>query len=384
LPSYFVRKAIFTYFLGLSCFFFLPFRGFAQKDSIKTVPVEKLKIPIRSPANIRHVLVLPIIASSIETGWSFGLASAGTFHISTPDTAIRTSNVQAVAIYTTRRQFVTALNGSIYFPGERYILNEQLSYSSFPDEFWGLGKRAPDSNEESYKFKQYYIYLHPQRLIAKSLFLGVVYEYQRVFNIDYQTGGLFDQVDVLGRHGYHVSGFGLSMTYDSRNNAFSPDRGSMLQFYFDHFDPFFRSDYTYTNYVIDLRRFIRIYKEQVLALQVFGSFNSGEVPLRSLAFLGGSSTMRGYYAGRFRDKNAGVIQAEYRIPLLWRLGAVGFADFGNVGPELKDINFQHFKYSYGGGLRVALNQKEKLNLRLDYGLAKGRSQGFYLQLGEAF
>jgi len=51
---------------------------------------------------------------------------------------------------------------------------------------------------------------------------------------------------------------------------------------------------------------------------------------------------------------------------------------------LGDINFEHFKYSYGGGLRVALNQKEKLNLRLDYGLAKGGSQGFYLQLGEAF
>ncbi len=136
--------------------------------------------------------------------------------------------------------------------------------------------------------------------------------------------------------------------------------------------------------MLDLRRFIPIYKGQVLALQMFGSFNAGEVPLRSLAYLGGSSTMRGYYAGRYRDKNAGVVQAEYRVPLFWRIGAVGFADMGNVGPELKDIDLQHYKYSYGGGLRVALNQKEKLNLRLDYGLAKGGSQGFYLQLGEAF
>jgi outer membrane protein assembly factor BamA len=384
LPSYPVRKAIFTYFLGLSCFFSLPFEGLAQKDSIKTVPIENLKLPIRSPANIRHVLVLPIIASSIETGWSFGLASAGTFHIKSHDTTTRTSNAQAVALYTTRRQFVTALNGSIYFPGERYIVNEQLSYSSFPDEFWGLGKRAPDSNEESYKFKQYYIYLHPQRLISKSLFLGVVYEYQRVFDIDYANGGLFDMENVLGRQGYHVSGLGLSLTYDSRNNAFSPDRGSMLQFYFDHFDPGFGSSYTYTNYILDLRRFISVYNGQVLAVQVFGSFNSGAVPLRSLAYLGGSSTMRGYYAGRYRDKNAGVLQAEYRVPIFWRFGAVGFADIGNVGPELQDVNLQHFKYSYGGGLRVALNEKEKLNLRLDYGLAKGGSQGFYLQLGEAF
>jgi outer membrane protein assembly factor BamA len=384
LPPFSFRKAIFTHFLGLCLIAALPMATRAQNDSLKTIPVEKLKFPIKSPANIRHVLVLPIIASSIETGWSFGLASASTFHLYKRDSTIRTSNAQAIALYTTRKQFVAALNGSIYFPGERWIINEQLSYSSFPDDFWGLGKRAPDSSKESYKFKQYYIYLHPQFKIGSNLFLGTVYEFQRVFDVEYPAGGLFDRQNVVGRNGYDVSGLGLSMTYDTRNNAFCPDRGMMLQFYFDHFSSVLGSDYQYTNFVIDLRRFIRVYKGQVLALQAFGTFNAGEVPLRSLAYLGGANNMRGYYAGRYRDKNAGILQAEYRIPLWWRIGAVGFGDLGNVGPDLSEINFQHFKYSYGGGLRVALNQAEKLNLRLDYGLAKGNSQGFYLQLGEAF
>lgn len=384
LPFSSIKGLFFIYFLGLFWLLFFPNDSKAQEDSLKTVPVEKLKLPIRAPANIRHVLVLPIIASSIETGWSFGGAGACTFRVGNRDTLSRTSNVEGVALYTTRRQFVAALNGSIYFPGERFIANEQLSYSSFPDEFWGLGKKAPDSNEEAYKFKQYFAFLHPQFLISRNLFLGVVYQYQRVFNIDYDPGGLFDKENVLGRYGYHVSGIGMSVTYDTRNNAFAPDKGMMLQFYFDEFAPIIGSNYLYTSYVLDLRRFLRIYKDQVLALQVLGNFNAGQVPLRSLAYLGGASTMRGYYAGRFRDKNAGVLQAEYRVPMFWRLGAVGFADMGNVGPELRDINLDHFKYSYGGGLRVALNRAEKLNLRLDYGLAKGGSNGFYLQLGEAF
>lgn len=384
MPAPCVKGFFFIYFLGLSSFVVLPYDGKAQEDSLKTVPVEKLKLPIRAPANIRHVLVLPIIARSIETGWSFGGAGAATFRVGKPDTLSRTSNVEGVALYTTRRQFVAAVNGSIYFPGERFIVNEQLSYSSFPDEFWGLGKRAPDSNQESYSFKQYYAFLHPQLQVGKNLFLGVVYQYQRAFDINYRRGGLFDTQNVLGRFGYHVSGLGLSITYDTRNNAFAPDRGVMLQFYFDQFAPYFGSNYLYTSYVVDLRRFIRVYKGQVLALQILGNFNAGEVPLRSLAYLGGSSTMRGYYAGRYRDKNAGVLQAEYRVPLFWRIGAVGFADMGNVGPELNDVNLEHFKYSYGGGLRIALNRNEKLNLRLDYGLAKNGSNGFYLQLGEAF
>jgi hypothetical protein len=414
LPLISFRYGKFTYFLGFLLLYFFPINGKAQHDSLKTLPVEKLPLTIKSPANIRPILVLPIIARSIETGWSFGGASAATFHLKSRDKTIRTgatggsspeaptsnlcadsavlreqqgprtSNAQALALYTTRRQFVMALNGSIYFSHERWIVDEQLSYSSFPDDFWGVGKRAPENNKESYKFKQYYIYLHPQFLVARNLFFGVMYQYQRVFNVDYKPDGLFDQQDVAGRYGYHVSGLGLSITYDTRNNAFAPDKGVMLQFYFDHFAPFFGSDYQYTNYVIDLRRFLRIYKQQVLALQIFGSFNTGETPLRSLSYLGGANLMRGYYAGRYRDKDAAVFQAEYRVPLFWRLAAVGFADAGNVGPELDYINFHHFKYSYGGGLRVALNQKEKLNLRLDYGIAKGSSQGFYLQLGEAF
>ncbi len=377
---------------GIFCLLFLTFHAQAQKDSTGVVPIQQiqelpippLKAPLKvRPAKIRHVLVLPIIARSIETGWSFGIASASTFRLKPRDTTARTSNAQTVALYTTRKQFVVGLNGSIYFPGERFILNEQFSYSSFPDNFWGLGKLSSNSNKESYKFKQYYIYFHPQTLIAHKLFLGVVFEHQKVFDVEYTRGKLFDIENITGRNGYRITGLGLSLTYDTRNNAFSPDHGELLQFWFDHFMPFLGSDYQYTNYVLDFRRFIRIYKEQVLAIQAYGSFNAGEVPLRSLAYLGGANSMRGYYAGRYRDKNAATLQAEYRLPLFGRLGAVGFIGIGNVGPEFSDINFEELKYSYGGGLRLALNKKEKLNLRLDYGLGTG-SQGFYLQLGEAF
>ena len=382
LPKF--RLTPFNPILGLVFLLFHPFSVLAQKDSTGVVPVQQLPLPIKSPANIRHTLVLPIIARSIETGWSFGMATASTFHLKANDTATRTSNAQALALYTTRSQLVLAINGSIYFPGERFIINEQLSYSSFPDKFWGLGKTASDSNKEDYKFKQYYVYLHPQRRVGPNLFLGVIYEFQRVFGVEYAPGSLFDKENILGRDGYHVSGLGLSFTYDTRNNAFSPDHGTMLQFYFDHFMPLLGSNYRYTNYVLDLRRFIRICDRQILALQAYGFFNAGQVPLRSLAYLGGANSMRGYYAGRYRDKNQATFQAEYRVPLFWRFGAVGFGGIGNVGPELKDINFQDCKLSYGGGLRVALNRTERLNLRLDYGLGGKSSQGFYLQLGEAF
>ncbi|MBS1946376.1 MAG: BamA/TamA family outer membrane protein [Bacteroidetes bacterium] len=332
----------------------------------------------------RSVLVLPVVARSIETSWSFGLASSFTFHINPKDRLSRTSNLQALALYSLRKQFVVAINGSIYFPGEKYILNQQLSYSYYPDKFWGLGKTSADSSEENYSYKQYYIYLHPQTHLGNKIYVGLLYEFQRLFSVKYDLGGLFDRENIYGRNGYHVSGFGASFTYDTRNNAFSPDKGEMLQFYFNHFANYFGSDYNYTNFVVDTRKFLRTHRRQVLAVQATASFNAGEVPLRSLALLGGSSKMRGYYEGRYRDKNLVVIQAEYRLPLFWRFSAVGFGGIGNVSDRLSDMNFQYLKYSFGTGLRFALNTAEKLNLRLDYGIGAGKSNGFYLQLGEAF
>jgi hypothetical protein len=63
---------------------------------------------------------------------------------------------------------------------------------------------------------------------------------------------------------------------------------------------------------------------------------------------------------------------------------VAFAGFGNVAHEMGELNFSNLKYSFGGGVRYALNASEKLNLRIDYGIGKGQNSGFYFQLAEAF
>ena len=251
-------------FLTVNCtllFLFACTSVYAQKDSI---------------TRTHNILPFPIVVRSIETNWAFGGVISGTFKLHSPkDSFTRTSNLQVLALYSIEHQFVAALNGSIYFPGEKYILNQQFSYSYYPDNFWGLGKNTPNSNKEPYNYKQFYIYLHPQRQIGHSLFLGLLYEFQNVWDVKYIPGELFDKENIVGRYGYLVSGLGLSFTYDSRNNAFSPDRGAMLQFYFNHFDPIFGSDYRYTNYVVDLRKFINIHRGQVLAMQAYGFFNTG-------------------------------------------------------------------------------------------------------------
>lgn len=333
----------------------------------------------------KQFVIFPVIAKSIETGWAFGTAGSITFRPFKNDTVTRTSNLQLLALYSTKKQFVTAINGSQYFNKEKYILLEQISYSSFPDKFWGLGKNSPDNAEEPYQFQQFYLYAHLMRKLAPHLFVGSLFEFQKVWNIHYEPGGLFDQQNIAGRGGYQVAGLGASITFDSRNSAFSPDKGSFAQFYFNNFNPLFGTDFQYTNFVIDLRKYIRLYENQVLALQLYSFNNSGEnIPIRSLASFGGANRMRGYYEGRFKDKQEFVMQTEYRIPIYKRIGAVVFGGVGNVNDKVSDFSLNKLKYSYGAGLRFAINKSEKLNIRIDYGIAGGINKGFYLQIGEAF
>jgi len=373
-------KYSFTVLLGLLSAFFGQLA--AQPDSL--ISLHNAARPVLSKT--RNILILPLIARSIETDWSAGVAGSFTFRFNPADTSSRTSNAQVLALYSLRRQFIAAVNGATYFPGEQFILNYQISYSYFPDKFWGLGKVAPDESEEDYTFRQYYLYGHLQHKVRDRVFVGFQYEYQRLLNVDHAVGGLLDRQQVAGRDPYHISGAGLSLTYDSRANAFAPNQGSFYQILAIYFAPVLGSQFSYTNYTFDVRRYLPLYRQQVLALQAFAQFGVGDVPLRSLASFGGSNSMRGFYDGRYRSRNQIVVQAEYRIPLFWRIGAVGFAGIGNNGDRLVDLNFQDLKYSAGGGLRVALNRKERLNLRIDYGWGLGQSlsNGLYFQLGEAF
>ena len=92
---------------------------------------------------------------------------------------------------------------------------------------------------------------------------------------------------------------------------------------------------------------------------------------------------RGYFEGKYRDKNAALLQAEYRSPFLWRFGLVAFGGYGAAFDSYSTFKAQYLRFNYGAGLRLQLDQKQKINIRIDYGRGY-QSSGFYFTIGEAF
>jgi hypothetical protein len=122
----------------------------------------------------------------------------------------------------------------------------------------------------------------------------------------------------------------------------------------------------------------------VLAYQAIARATTGDPPFQLLPAIGGQNLLRGVYDGRYRDRYALAGQAEYRAHLWWRFGAVAFLGAGQVARRGGDFRIDGLHPTGGGGLRFTLDPRERMNLRVDYGMGQGGTSGLYITVGEAF
>ncbi|MBQ1753087.1 MAG: BamA/TamA family outer membrane protein, partial [Paludibacteraceae bacterium] len=122
---------------------------------------------------------------------------------------------------------------------------------------------------------------------------------------------------------------------------------------------------------------------QVFAWQIYADARFGhDVPFRMLPTLGGSDNIRGFRERKFTDKFMWEVQAEYRIPIWWRLKAAVFCSFGDV-MDIYNPTFNKLKVGYGLGLRCRLNDA-RVNLRFDVAFNNYGDVKFNITATEAF
>ena len=96
--------------------------------------------------------------------------------------------------------------------------------------------------------------------------------------------------------------------------------------------------------------------------------------------------MRGYYLGRFRDKNLIAGQVEYRIlPFSFskRVGASVFMSIGQVFGDDRSLKWGQFLPAGGAGLRFLIFPEKDIYTRLDMAFT-AEGSGIYFFIGEAF
>ena len=329
------------------------------------------------------LIPFPFLYYTPETKTAFGATVAYYFQTSRDTTRNWPSSISPVVIYTQRKQFITAAAADVYLDEGRYHLLAGLSYVRFPDTFWGVGNDAPDAAEEDFTARTFGISALAQQRVAPGWYVGGTVAAARRELVETEPGGLLDRRAIPGTADGWVVGIGAQANRDTRDSTVFPTRGGILQLGAAVHDGALGSDYDFASFNLDVRAYRPLGARRALAVRALGLAVTREPPFDLLPALGGDALLRGYYAGRFRDRNLIACQVEYRAPLWRRLGWTAFLSAGQVAREPGELAADGFHPAGGLGLRFLLSAREGLNLRADFGFGDGDS-GFYLGMGEVF
>ncbi|MCH7408023.1 outer membrane protein assembly factor [Belliella sp. DSM 111904] len=323
---------------------------------------------------------IPAVVYSPETNLGLGARAIRIFKAQEDLKGnLRPSSLPITFLYTLNKQAIFTTELDLWRNENRDYINARIELTDYPFKFYGIGNELLAEDEEFYATRYAYFHLNYERQLVPGLYLGPRYEFRVDDIYRKEPGGILETGQVAGSEGQRLSGIGLVMNFDTRDNIFQPTRGWFNRLSWMSFQNALGSNFTFDQYYLDLRKYLEVYERHVLVLQSYWSFTTGAPPFQHVSLIGGSDLMRGYFEGRYRDRHAVVHQAEYRLPVYRNLGLVLFGSAGQVAKQVDHFGWNRMKYGAGLGVRYKLN-KEGLNLRID--IAYGDQRAFYFGLNE--
>ncbi len=338
--------------------------------------------PPKSPNRFK-VIGLPVFFYTPDTKWGGGVGALTTFNFPKDSLGARRSSATLGVVYTQLNQLLIYVPFQLFPQNQRWWIGGEVGYYRYVFNFFGTGNGLPPDYIEKYDATFPRIRLNLSRKVAPGLYAGLRYAYDDFRFTRKEPDGILAMNQLSGSNGGRISGLGGGINYDTRNNLFSPSEGWLVDASVYAEGRGTGSQFHYQRFSADGARYVPLGKQGVLALNAVAVFSFGDVPFHQMPVIGGTRRMRGYFEGKYRDKHLMMVQAEYRMPLFWRFGAVGFGGLGMVGESFEALALRHTRYNFGGGLRFLIDKAQKINIRADYGWGY-RSSGFYLTFGEAF
>lgn len=323
--------------------------------------------------------VLPAVFYLPE--WGFSATAAALMYFRADDNHKKKSEVRAEGTITNRGGFSTSLKPKLWLGP--YKIKSKLALSQREREYFGIGNEASSSAKEIYDSRYVALYLEGMRHLVGGLRVGATGYIKKTTMLSLEPGGLLDMDTVTGSDGGVLAGLGVIAEYDTRDDSYGPRHGQLAQTVVRVFDDELGSDYDYVQVDLDFRRYFGLPYGHVLGLHARSELRFGDSPFNDTSNAGGKSLLRGMIKGRYRDRHVAGAQLEYRLPLWWRFGAVGFAGLGRVAHQVSDFDLNGWKYSVGAGLRFAVKPKDHVNVRMDIGTADGE-MNVYLDILESF
>ena len=375
----------------LYCLILLAFTISTVKAQPRWVPGFLKRVLFTKDSSRRSSIIpLPVLSSAPETGVEIGASVVYSFYTDTIKRNTRVSNIFAYGTVTTKGQSRIDISSDYWLPGNTFHFQGDIGYINFPTNFYGIGSATHKADAELIQQKRFRLLFSGEKEVWKHIYLGFV---SGGYNYNYRgnaVSGIFESDPAVQYRGGGSSIFlGPSFIFDSRNNNTYTTKGVEVTTSYSQFKGLFLdNNYTGGIFNIEYTEYHALSHHLVLAWDFYdNSLIGGQSPFFLMPALGSDELMRGYFNGRYRDRNYTAAQAELRYRFTDRFGIVGFAGTGTVFHGGFDPD--QLKPNYGGGFRYFFDVQKGLSIRLDYGIGEqrpgeARQSGFYIGLGEAF
>lgn len=318
---------------------------------------------------------------SSDTKLGLGLVAAGLYSTNRADSLTPISNVTLYGDVSTSGFYMVGIKGNNIFSRDRYRLNYKVYFSSMPSKFWGIGydNDVNDENETSYKRLQSEFIVDFLYRVADNLYVGPAMQ------LNYIKGTTKEGISHELWNGEDMRtfnyGVGVTLSYDTRDHLTNPFKGVYIGIEQRFYPRWLGNSYSFNSTQFTANYYKSVWKGGVIASQLHAMFTYGNTPWGMLATFGGSDTMRGYYEGRYIDKNEIDMTVELRQHVWRRSGVVAWIGAGTIFPEFSALKFRNVLPNYGIGYRWEF--KNRVNVRLDLGFGKNQT-GFVFNINEAF
>mgnify|MGYP004647034081 FL=1 len=319
---------------------------------------------------------------SATTGLGLGLLGTATYSADHTDPTLPRSNASVYSNMTTAGFFMVGLRGNHIFPHESFQLDYKVNLSTFSTSYWGMGYANADNddNETDYRRNRINAMARFMVKLAPNTYIGpfVNYRVTQASDVNEDFSYLWQGQDKT----IHTYTAGLSFTYDSRDFMLNASKGVFVQID-QTFTPrcFGNGKYNFSTTEATFATYGKLWKGAILAGELHGQFNYGHIPWSQLATVGSNDRMRGYYEGRYNDKNVIEGQVELRQHIKGRNGVVAWVALANAFPDFKNIAWRYTLPNAGVGYRWEF--KKRINIRVDYGFTRNGG-GFIFNINEAF
>lgn len=316
---------------------------------------------------------------SSDTKFGIGLIAAGLYRTDTTDTVLPPSDVSLYLKATTSMFFQIGLRGNHIRPHDSARLGYDINIASIKSKFWGIGydNNIVDDNESNYKYLCSEATAYYAWRLARNLYVGPSAMFNYINGRDFGKPWLWE-----GENDRTFNlGVGFTVQYDSRDYLTAASRG--VYFRLDQrFNPrFLFNKYAFSLTEVSFSTYRSTWPGAVVAFNFHTRLTYGNTPWGLLGTLGGSDNMRGYFEGRYRDKNEADVCLELRQHIWRRNGVVAWIGAGTVFPKFSALRWGKVLPNWGLGYRWEF--KKKVNVRLDVGFGR-HQRGVIFGINEAF